>query len=297
MTNRIPKINCFGEILWDVFPDKELLGGAPLNVAMRLHSLGADVTMISSVGKDELGDKALQEIKDHGLSLSAVHISDDKPTGAVLVSLTNGIASYVIAEDVAWDHIRISKETRVKISKADALVFGSLALRNDHNLKVLNELLKETNYSIFDLNLRQPYYSKDLILDMMLKSNLIKMNDEELDYVCEILNIPGDSLEGRIAKIARTTQTDSICITLGEKGAIFLHNKVVTRHPGYKVKVADTVGAGDSFFAGLIYELLSGSGPKEALTTGCAIGALVASKKGANCRVTSEEIARMKQLQ
>lgn len=295
--SRSPGIVCFGEVLWDVFPDKKLLGGAPLNVAMRLHSIGANVTMISCVGKDESGDKAIQEVKDHGLSVSAIQISDNKATGSVQVSLDKGIATYAISEDVAWDHIRVSEETRVKISKADALVFGSLALRNDHNLNLLNELLKETNYSIFDLNLRPPYYSKDLILDMMLKSNLVKMNDEELDYVCEFMNIPNDSLEGRIEHIAGTTQTDSICVTLGEKGAILLHNNTMTRHPGFKVNVADTVGAGDSFFAGLIYELLSGSAPEEALATACALGALVASKKGANCTVTSEEIARMKQLQ
>ncbi|MBT8262949.1 MAG: carbohydrate kinase [Bacteroidia bacterium] len=286
---------CFGEVLWDVFPNKVLLGGAPLNVAMRLHSLGAKVQMISSVGDDEFGKEAVSQILDHGLSVSGIHISESKPTGTVQVSLTKGIASYSISEDVAWDHIIISEDNRLKISNADALVFGSLALRTDHNSNLLKELLESTRFAIFDLNLRPPYYSDDLLKELMQRADLIKMNDEELNYVCAILNIEDESLDERIHQIAERTYSDSICVTLGPEGAILFQNKTITRHPGFKVNVSDTVGAGDSFFAGLIYELLSGSGPGEALSTGCALGALVASKEGANCEVTSEEITRLMQ--
>jgi len=295
MTNEAPKIICFGEVLWDVFPNKRLLGGAPLNVGMRLHTLGADVTLVSCVGDDEPGDRAIWEIQEHGLSTSTIHISENKPTGSVLVSLSDGIATYSISEDVAWDHIVVGEENKVKIRKADALVFGSLALRNDHNYTLLNNLLEDSSYSIFDLNLRPPYYSDLRILDLMRKSDLVKMNDEELEYVCEILKITNNGLEDRVEQIALRTQSDSICVTLGDKGAILLYDNIITKHPGYKVNVTDTVGAGDSFFAGLIYELLTGSGPEEALNTGCAIGALVASKQGANCRVTSEEVLKIKQ--
>jgi fructokinase len=250
--------------------------------------------MISGVGADELGERAITEIKEHGLSVSAIGISGDKRTGSVLVSLSEGIATYTMSEDMAWDHITVSDENMAIIKKADALVFGSLALRGENNRTVLNKLLAESNYAIFDLNLRPPFFTKELIIDMMRKANLIKMNDEELDYVCEILKITENSLEDKIKHIAKATQTPGICVTLGDKGAILLHNNTMATHPGFRVKVADTVGAGDSFFAGLIYGLLSGSSPEEALTTGCALGALVASREGANCVVTSEEITQIK---
>ena len=119
MTNERLKIICFGEILWDVFPDKTLLGGAPLNVAMRLHSLGARVTMISSVGNDDLGDKAIEIMEDIGLSTHGISRLEDIATGQVLVSLSDGIAEYTIAENAAWDHIIISEEIITEVKEAD----------------------------------------------------------------------------------------------------------------------------------------------------------------------------------
>jgi len=290
MTSKTVRIVSFGEVLWDVFPGKSLLGGAPLNVAMRLHNQGAQVTMLSTVGDDELGHRALEEIQAQGLSTEGIAVSANKPTGQVLVSLTNGIAQYTIKEDVAWDHISLDPELIPKLKQADALIFGSLALRNDHNLQTLNTLLENSNFSIFDLNLRPPCYTDALILDLMNRADLVKMNDEELLYVCRLLDINTNDLREQVVTIAEKTSTPNICVTLGDEGAVLLYEKEYVSHPGYKVKVADTVGAGDSFFAGLIFHLLSGSNTETALDKACAIGALVASKSGANCEVTSREI-------
>ncbi|KAA3625371.1 MAG: carbohydrate kinase [Flavobacterium sp.] len=293
MTNKNVHIVSFGEVLWDVFPEASLLGGAPLNVAMRLHTQGAEVTMLSTVGDDDLGHRALAEIQTQGLSTTGISVSAYKPTGQVLVSLSDGVAQYSILEDVAWDHITIPSVMIPKIKQADALIFGSLALRKKHNLQTLNELLEYSNFSIFDLNLRPPFYSDTLILDLMRKADLVKMNDEELVHVCRLLDIHTDDLQEQVLTIAEKTATRNICVTLGDQGAVLLYGKEFVTHPGYKVKVADTVGAGDSFFAGLIYHLLCGSNTETALDTACAIGALVASKKGANCEVTSREITHL----
>jgi fructokinase len=240
----------------------------------------------------------MAQIAAAGLRTSGIITSETKPTGAVEVSLKDGIASYTIAEDVAWDHIEVNDDLLEEVAGADALVFGSLALRNKRNRELLNELLNINSFGIFDLNLRPPHFTDALISEMMQKAKLIKLNDEELEYVCDLLKISVDDLDSSSAEIAYKTETDSVCVTLGENGALLvqLSEDLVTSHPGYKVSVKDTVGAGDSFFAGLIFELLSGATAEQALTTGCALGALVASKKGANCRVTSEEIAIIKQL-
>ncbi len=290
MENNVPKVVCFGEVLWDVFPDKRLLGGAPLNVANRLHQLGAEALMLSSVGNDDPGKEVLSQLDRSGLSSRGISISEYKPTGTVQVSLRDGIASYRITDDVAWDHIKIQNDMLEEVLQADALVFGSLALRHEHNLKLLESLLDNSVFAIFDLNLRPPFYTDELLSSMMMRADLIKLNDEELEYVCNLLQIDSKDLETQVREIAKKTGTRMVCVTLGDRGAVLLRNEKYIQRKGYKVAVADTVGAGDSFFAALIYELLSGSSAEDALAKGCALGALVASKTGANCEVTPAEI-------
>lgn len=293
MTNKVPIVACFGEILWDVFPDKQLLGGAPLNVAMRLRSLGADVYMISSVGADELGSSALDLISAHGLSTSLIPISNELRTGKVMVHLEHGGPSYKIEENVAWDHIPVSLKTEGAVRSADALIFGSLALRSTSNYEGLSSLLRICKYSVFDLNLRTPYYTATQIVALMQLAHFVKMNDEELEFVCASLSIEFDDMESQLTALSGITNTDTICVTLGSKGAILLHQGAFYRHNGFSVNVSDTVGAGDSFLAGLVYELLCDTHPLKALTRACALGALVASKAGANCEVTISEITQL----
>ena len=278
-------IACFGEILWDVFPDQALLGGAPLNVAMRLHSLGADVHMISCLGNDDLGKRALKEIKGRTLPTGGISIHESLPTGVVQVSLTDGIASYEILQPVAWDEIPISKETISRVRESDALVYGSLALRSAHNLNVLLELGKHARHLVFDINLREPFYNDELIEKLIHRCDTLKLNDEELVYVGRLFSINDEGISEQLKRLSELTNTMTICVTLGDKGAVLFHKGSFFRHPGYQVKVQDTVGAGDSFLAGLISGLFTGQSPDSSLDLACALGGIVASKAGANCTV------------
>ena len=156
--SKLPKIACYGEILWDVFPDLKRLGGAPLNVALRLHSFGAEVTMISAVGKDALGDEALTAIEATNLDTSFIQ-KVANPTGQVTVTLdVKGSASYDIEAGAAWDEIKATDDALKAVKEADALVIGSLAFRESHNLQAIESLIEIASYTIFDLNLRAPHY-------------------------------------------------------------------------------------------------------------------------------------------
>ncbi|MDC7994201.1 carbohydrate kinase family protein [Altibacter sp. HG106] len=284
------KIGCFGEILWDVFPHQELLGGAPLNVALRLHQLGADVHMISAVGDDPLGANALRIISERGMGTEGIQIHKKLSTGAVHISLKEGNASYTFEDPSAWDGIEMNQSLRNRVSQQEALVFGSLALRHPANRIVLNELLVKSAYPVFDINLRPPYTSKEVILEMLPKVQFLKMNEEELGEVSAWLTLPSTDAEKNILKIANRFEIPSICVTRGDQGAILYHSNRFFYHSGFRVKVADTVGAGDSFLAGLLFQLLTKNTPENALRYASALGALVASKEGANGKVSSEEI-------
>lgn len=281
---------CFGEVLWDLFPDGKQIGGAPLNVALRLSSFGVNTTIVSAVGKDALGNEALEFIDERGLTTLFIQ-QNELSTGNVPVVLDkNGSASYTIAKPVAWDQITYDKDSDHKISKVDALIYGSLACREQVTRTTLGRYLTKAHFKVFDINLRTPHYEKEVLFDLMNEADLIKFNDEELPLVCSMQTNTSNILEDQIRFIADATNTPTICVTLGNKGAILYMNNNFHRNEGYKVKVVDTVGAGDSFLAGLIYKLLGKCSPEEALDFACAIGALVASKSGANAVFSLDEL-------
>lgn len=287
---KIPRITCYGEILWDVFPDQKRLGGAPLNVALRLHSLGANTHIISALGKDTLGKATLTTLEEN--NFPTTHIQQSKyPTGKVGVTLDDsGSARYDIQKNAAWDFIKATPEAIEEIKKADAFIFGSLALRETYNQEQFDTLVTEANYTVFDLNLRDPHYDLDVVLSLMEIANCIKLNDEELELIVTVLDLEKETLEEELKMVAKTTNTDTICVTLGSDGAMLLHKNTIYTQIGYPSKVVDTVGAGDSFLAGLIYGLFSEQHPQQALQLGCALGSLVAGKAGANAEVTNDEI-------
>jgi len=287
----IPKVVCFGETLWDVFPDKKVIGGAPLNVSLRLHSLGAQVGMISRIGRDDDGDQLIEYLKEVSFDQSMIQYDAQYPTGNVLVHLDkNNTATYTISEPVAWDHICIQQSDIKNISKSDAFIFGSLCCRNDVSKNTLFEYLSSAKFKVFDANLRPPFYEMNSILKLMETADMIKLNDEELEEICSYLNIVSKSIEAQIKEISKRTNTFLICVTLGAKGAVFYHKDEFFKNPGYKVVVKDTVGAGDSFLASLVYQLVLGVSSQKALDYSCAMGSLVASKNGANTYVSEQEI-------
>ena len=285
------KIVCFGEVLFDVFPTHTKIGGAPLNVALRLASLGIETEIISRIGQDAKGNELLDFIEANNVSTAYIQTDSHFSTGEVTVKLDEkGSASYTINYPVAWDKIEATTEAQNLVSNADALVFGSLVCRDTASYQSLLSLLNVAKYKIFDVNLRSPFYTKELLLQLMNKADFIKFNDDELYEISEYLGSPYHSLEQNMQFIAEKTNTQHICVTKGSHGAVLFYNNQLFYNSGYKITVADTVGAGDSFLAGLLSKLLTGIAPQEAINFACALGALVAQEEGANPKISKESI-------
>ena len=284
-------VTCFGEVLWDVFPTHKKIGGAPLNVALRLNSFGVETNIISRVSQDTNGIEILEFVKNNGLDVSGIQIDKTFKTGVVQVTLNKvGSATYSIDYPVAWDKINITKKAVEKVKSSDAFIFGSLVCRDPVSKNTLNHLLQFAGFKVFDVNIRPPHYSMGLLFELMKRSDFIKCNDEELQEICEYLNFNSGSIEDQVRLISLKTKTKQICVTQGKDGATLLYNDQFYINKGYKVKVVDTVGAGDSFLATLISKLLNKTHPEKALNFACAIGSIVASKKGANPVIHADEL-------
>ena len=284
-------IICFGEVLFDVFPTHKKIGGAPLNVALRLASLGINAQIISRVGNDEIGKELLAFIKKNGVDTDTIQIDENLSTGQVIVQLNEkGSASYTINYPVAWDKIICIPEDEIMVKKADALVFGSLVCRDSVSQESLLEIINYAKYAVFDVNLRAPFYTKEILINLMMQSDFIKFNDDELYEISAFMNSPYHSLEQNILFIAEQTNTKHICVTKGSHGAVLYYNEKMYYNSGYKIDVVDTVGSGDSFLAGLLSELLINSDPQKAIDFACALGAIVAKNEGANPKISSKEI-------
>lgn len=282
---------CYGEILFDVFLEHKKIGGAPLNVASRLNSLGGEISMISAVGNDANGEKLVDYLNTVGINTKTVQIKENYGTGVVNVILNEkGNASYDISYPAAWDKIEASPVSNQVVKDADFFVYGSLSSRDLVSNNTLKELLKVAKYSIFDVNLRVPHYTKSNILELLQVADFIKFNDDELHEICQDLNSDKKSLEQNILFIAEKTNTKTICVTLGSHGAVLYCNNKFYHNCGFRVNVVDTVGSGDSFLASLIIKLLSGEDPQHAINFASAIGAIVAKNEGANPVITQQEI-------
>ncbi|EPR70324.1 Fructokinase [Winogradskyella psychrotolerans RS-3] len=306
-------IVCFGEVLWDVFPTQKKIGGAPLNVALRLQSFDNNVSIITRIGEDSDGDGIFQFIKENGVAVDNIQLDSELKTGEVAVSLNEeGSASYTINYPRAWDRIQLTKSAKEVTLASDAFIYGSLSARDHNSKQTLYDLLEIAPYKVFDVNLRAPYYTKEVLNHLMESADFIKFNDDEIieivthlimkaadfkkfsnNEISEIidkLNSDTQNLEGSIKFIAKQTNTKSICVTLGSKGAILFYNDTFYYNKGYKVSVVDTVGAGDSFLAAITDKLLKGDAPQTAIDFACAVGAVVASSEGANPKLNQNDI-------
>ncbi|WP_242121036.1 carbohydrate kinase family protein [Aestuariivivens sediminicola] len=284
-------IVCFGEVLFDVFSTHKKIGGAPLNVANRLRSFGNQVAMISAIGRDHLGEELLAYLKAQDINVNGVQVTEDYKTGMVNVTLNaKGSASYDIMYPRAWDKIQLTQDNQAQVEKADAFVFGSLVARDDTSRQTLYSLLDSAKFKIFDLNLRPPYYTLEVLHYLMHRADFIKFNDDELYEVSHALGSKFNSLEQNLWFIAEKTKTDQICVTKGAHGAVLLYNNTLYYNSGFLVQVKDTVGAGDSFLGALTSELLNDVKPQKALDFACAVGALVARSEGANPKIVRAEV-------
>ena len=285
------KIVCFGEVLWDVFPTHKKIGGAPLNVALRLQSFQNEVALISCLGDDKLGNELLLELQNHRISSLYIQKIKAYKTSTVAISLDkNGSASYFINHPCAWDNIQVNDKLNTLVKSSEAFIFGSLIARSNTSRNTLLKLLTFSKLSVFDVNLRPPHYDINSIQVLMNAANFIKFNDDELKEISMSLGYQSASIEQTILFIAKKTNTTSIAVTLGSKGAILFYEERFFYCKGYQVEVADTVGSGDSFLATLIDVLLKGKDAQLAIDKACAVGALVAKNKGANPLISDTEI-------
>ena len=287
------KIVCFGEILWDLFPDGKKLGGAPLNVAISLKYLGADVEFVSRIGDDPLGMELLKKVESHGVSTKFLQKDTTYCTGKVQVNLdSKGIAQYKISKDAAWDFIEAQPEALKMVSNASAFIFGSLIARAK-SIEALYSFLKVSKFRVFDLNLRAPFYNQQLLFQLMQQSDVLKFNDKELYKIANEMGSPFYSIENHIEFIAKKTKTKIICITKGKYGAVLYHKGDWYSNSGYEVEVIDTVGAGDSFLATLVNGLIEKQPHQKTIDRSCAMGALVASRSGANPVIFEDDLKNL----
>ena len=286
------RVICFGEVLWDVFPSGEKIGGAPLNVALRLNALGVKTKIASRIGEDALGKRLLDFVAAENLSHDLIQVDATHETGQVLVHLDeNGSASYTIAHPAAWDKIEVLANLVDQVNASDSFLFGSLVARDAVSKATLDQLLKYANYKVFDVNLRAPHYSTTLLVALMNKADFIKFNDDELIEISQALGCKEEAMEQQIHFIAKQTQTKTICVTRGSEGALLYQEGKIISQTGFPVEVKDTVGAGDSFLATLLQGLLLEKPAQEALKRACAMGAMVAGSEGANPQISEAELA------
>jgi fructokinase len=285
------KVVCFGEVLWDVLPTGKVAGGAPMNVSIRLQSLGISTQIISRVGNDVLGKELELFLKKQQVSTSLVQTDHNLATGEVLVQLdAKGSATYDIVYPSAWDKIGLNCYNKQAVRDCDAFVFGSLACRDEVSSTTLLSLLELAPYKVFDVNLRPPFYSISYIKEMMQLADFIKMNEEELLEIAQALGSASNMIESNIIYLSRITNTATFCVTRGRDGAVLYHDQQFHTHPGFSVQVEDTIGSGDSFLAALLSRFLTTTDLFEAVRFACAVGALVATHKGANPELQLDEI-------
>ncbi|WP_439481877.1 carbohydrate kinase family protein [Cyclobacterium plantarum] len=290
------KIICFGEMLWDIFPKESIAGGAPMNVALHLAHLGMDVKMISAIGEDKLGKKLLSFIRKFGLSEDFIQINATYPTGTVNVDdRDKENIKYEIVKPAAWDYILWSEEMDKAVRNADAFIFGTLGARNETSKATLEKLLETPALKVFDINLRPPFYTADLLEFLLKKADILKLNEDELTLLADFYDLP-NKMEAALEKLTELFEFDMICITLGSKGAAIYQEGEIISHPGYPVAVKDTVGSGDAFLAGFVSKYLSRESPEKILDFACALGALVATFSGGTPQYNESDIGKIKDL-
>ncbi|MDH3651431.1 MAG: carbohydrate kinase [Saprospiraceae bacterium] len=279
MNEERKKVVCFGEVLWDVYPEFKKLGGAPFNVAGHLRKLGFEVRMISRVGKDDLGKEILVEINVQNIPRDLIQVDLEYPTGIVNVKLDDeGKPTYEIVQPVAWDFIELDDRTRDHVREADLFLFGTLACRHEKSRSSLLELLDLNTSTVFDMNLRQHFFSQELITHLLKKTRILKLNDEEYDVLHRIFNVSRDNLYNFLKQ---RYEIQLIVQTRGAEGAEVYDGEQVYQNSGYRIEVVDTVGSGDAFLAGFLTNLLSGNSIEASLDFACRLGAYVATQPGA----------------
>ena len=274
-----------GELLWDMFPQGKQLGGAPANFAYMTALLGDRGIVASRVGDDRLGQEAIWTLKSSGLDTSQIQVDPVHATGTVQVKVDlKGQPEYTINEDVAWDHLAWTPEWERLAKSADAVCFGSLAQRAEVSRWTIRKFLQSVGTDvarIFDVNLRQTYFTAEVLRVALLHANIMKVNHEELPRIIEMF---GENFHGEnqaACWLADEFGIKLVCVTRGRQGSLLVCGDELHEHAGFTVKVADTVGAGDAFTAALVHHWLRKTPLEEMNLAANRMGAWVASQEGA----------------
>jgi len=273
-----------GELLWDVLPEGKKLGGAPCNFVYHAQQQGAKGTALSAIGDDNNGKEILKLLKAKNISSELIQVNE-KPTGTVDIKLNeSGIPEYTIHENVAWDFIRFNEDIEQRVTEADVICFGSLAQRNTSSRETIEKILKccrEDTLIVYDINLRQNFYSKEIIEKSMQLCNVLKLNEDELPVVCDLLGVHAETEEFQILDLIKEYNLKLAAYTKGSEGSLLMTPSDKSYIPTPKVEVKDTVGAGDSFTAAMIVGFAKGNSLKDIHQKAVEISAFVCTQDGA----------------
>jgi fructokinase len=296
MLNQRHTVVGLGELLWDLLPSGKQLGGAPANFAYITSLLGDDGIPASCLGQDALGAEALNRLGELGLSTTFVQKDSDHPTGTVKVEVDGaGQPRFEISENVAWDFLAWTPQWQQLAQHADAVCFGSLGQRSEKSRITIGKFLlalHENAVRVFDVNLRQDFYTTQVLAQSMKLATIVKLNHEELPRIMRLLELENLGEEDSARRLLSSHDLKLVCITRGGNGSLLMSADECTAHPGFQVKVADTVGAGDAFTAALVHGYLRGTALAQINETANRVGAWVASQSGATPAPKTDGLAQ-----
>jgi fructokinase len=280
-----------GELLWDMLPTGPRLGGAPANFAVMAGRLGNHAAVLSRIGRDDLGREAVHQLDPLPADTSFLQVDRVHETGRVTVAFTNGQPEYTIHKPAAWDSLELSDEWVRLAERADAICFGSLAQRSIESRQTIQTLAAQApsrSIRIFDVNLRPPFYSSEVVQESLELATVVKMNDAEAPLILALLGLtveedvlPHNLRSSAQRLLAEFTSLEMVAITRGAHGSLLVRRDEWHEHPGYRVRVADTIGAGDAFTAAMTHYMLRGAELQVLNEAGNRWGGWIASQSGA----------------
>ncbi len=289
-------IVAFGEVLWDLLPTGQFLGGAPFNFVYRVASIGDHGTIVSRLGDDELGRRAWTAVQRLGMSTAAIQWDRQHPTGTVLISFPPGGGTDItINPDAAYDYIEPTPEARAAVAAADLVCFGTLIQRRETSRRTLGDLLAafRGKLRLLDLNLRRDCWTPESIRTSIERADVLKLSDEEVGPVASLYGIEG-GIPDFAERLTAATSLTHVVVTMGPGGAVAASRSGERFYgPAFDVKVVDPLGSGDAFAAGFVHGLLEGWPLSRAVRYGNALGALVATQHGATEPLTAADAERM----
>lgn len=296
MIKENPYVVCFGEVLWDIFPEGMRAGGAPFNAAYNIYKMGFDVKMLSKVGNDELGKKLTDQIEKWGITTDYIQIDNEHPTSTVIAKIDeHNEATYEIIDNVAWDCIDVLPEHEELIANAEAFLFSSLCARNERTKETLLQLLEFAKLKIFDVNFRPPFIDIELIKKLLYKADIVKMNKAEMKQIMQFFGEEYKSEDESVAYIKSHFNVKEIILTKGSKGARYFAGDQNYGFSAVPIEIADTVGSGDAFLAGFTSQRIQNKAPEEIMKVATSLGAFITSKSGACPDYDREEFQQFRE--